>query len=344
MNPKDSIDFQPAEESNPAALTRHGIRSVSRVAETLGGAGGDIQQLARAGVSGLYNLGTTAAESLAGKELPALRNFSDTFAQVTTPQFLPTTEDIKKSSEKHTKGLTKARGRGEEFSDNVISDLTSLLMGGGKPSVQTVLRGLGSSVVGNVSKEVLKDAGVGNFGQYLGKTGTMILSAMFNPKGAKNYVADLYKQRDATIPKGTIVPTSAINPFVNQVEKDLSKGIATEAKSSIKKTLTNLKSKIASGYVELEEILQMKKDLNGIRGELIGKNRLAGGTDKMVQQEINHLNKLSSGVESILADYGKNNPEFYKLHQMANTGHSGLEESKFISNSIIHILLMSKLN
>lgn len=334
MPEEEIIGAQPYESFGEAAI-RHGTRSGSRALEAILGSPGTAQQASQqATKSALSNI-IGMGEKITGNQFPTGRKYAEKAAEFISPKGAPSEEELKNLSQNITGGFTKPQDAGEEFADEIVSDFTSSIMGGpGKTVAAKGLKTLGQIVLANAAKYGAKEAGSGVLGQNVAKFGTLLTTSMFDPKGAKKYVDSLYKQRDSAIPKGTIIPTSSIINSIESVEQQLTKGIGTPAKSALKTPLADLKQKVAGGHAEVEELLEIKKNLNEHRAGLIAQNRLSGGKDSAIKKELNLFNELSNGVEKSLEEYGRHNPEFYKLHKMANEAHSGIQESKFISNFV----------
>ena len=253
--------FESLQEEKPSygqEALRYGTRSASRAIETAAGLPGDILSLIQQGVG-------YGAEKLTGNELigEAIRKGpssieSDEF----TPGTVPTSGELKELSEGLTKGYTAPKNELERFSDEVISDITSLAL----PVKGKIpfLKSIGLALGANAAKEGAKAFGGSETTQSAVKLGSLFLGGLGTGKKAKTYVQDLYEKSKQSIPKNTMFETGSLLNNLKKTETELTKGIPTPTKDIVLKSLKDIENKAAGGAMPFEDLVQAHHDINEV--------------------------------------------------------------------------------
>lgn len=313
-------------------------RAGSRIAETILGSLGDIRDLSEIGGQFLGEKIGRGARKLAGKRELTENEINDIRSQISEnpglfgkiSKLLPSSQDLKSFSEAYTDGFTAPQGYWEEFGDDVLSLGTSLLMGAKDPTKFK-----------NLAKAVFKSStakGAGLAAEGLGATpetknkvemGTLILSSLLNRRLANETISSRYKAANEALKDKPVIGVSKLEKDVSKLQEQFSKGLKgqSEVKKTALNTLEELENKIASGYVEVEELKEAYKDINEkMRSKKLFAD-LASGEKKQMRKALSEVN---SKIYDQLEEYGKNNPDFWKNWTEANQANAALSSSKNI--------------
>ncbi len=322
---------------------RNVTRTGSRMVETIFGLPGDVVQLTKA-------IGQKLPEPpqfLKQEPNPLQRSAANLLEK------LPTSENLQQLSEDVSQGYTSPQGPWEERSDEVFKIVSSLLIGGGGG---TVARGakqlprygqqiskigkyLGMGVAAESAKEGVKLFG-GTEGQgEIAKLGSLFLLGLTLPRisgeiNPENYLSSLYKKRDALIPQGTMVtPTGLEHNLQNFINRSLKYGGPTPEKAQVANVAEKFLNKISGQAVEMDEMLQMYRDINRNRAAVMAATDLDRAGARTARRYWGEMaNMYNEAIEGYL---GTINPEALNLHRMANSGWASLAQSKKASDFIM---------
>lgn len=295
---------KPEESSFASEIPRHAARIASRVAETIGGIPGDIQDLLQAGaLAGL--------EKVSGREVsPENRKKAKELSGN-----LPSSSELQEFSEKKTKGLTKAKNPTEELIDDYTKTVSSLL------GPLKFRKALGVAALGIGAKKGTEILGLGEGAQEASKLGTMIIASMFNPKGVKQLTSNYYNQAFKLAPEGVYVSSKPLESKLNILRKKLKEGIEAPSEKAVLDDLEKVAEKIQGGKVEVRQMMAANRSINERMGDPA---LLARG--KSLYPE------LKKAVNDSIKLY--KNPEFLKAWKSSNEAFSGVKESQKLSNFI----------
>lgn len=301
---KYALNKSEENESFLSQIPRHAARISSRIAETIGGTPGDIQDLIQSGVfAGL--------EKLTGhKASPELRKEA-----AIKSERAPTSSELKELSESSTKGFTKAHGIKEELGDEFASTVASLL------GPMKFRKALGISALGVGAKQSLKLLGLGETSQEFGKIGTMIVSSMINPKGVKQLYDNYYNEALRLAPEEARVSAKPLEKSLNSLKKSLSEGLDAPTEEAVLKVVKKATDKIQDGQVSVREMMASNRSLNEIMGD-----------PEFLKRAKNLFPELKNGINKTLQQY--ENPEFLKNWKSANEAFGGFYESQKLSRFI----------
>jgi len=304
----DQKQYYSNEPTTAKDIPRIATQYASRAGETVLGLSGDIRQ-------GLRGLITAGAEKVAGKEIPYLHETEEQAA--IRSKSIPTSAELRKRSEKFTKGYTAPRGEWEELGGNIISDATPLFV---LPGGMGVLRSLGVAAGGNIASQVVKKLGGGEKAQGYAKLGTMFLLGSINPGGVKAYKSQLYEKRDALLPQGASTKADTLLRRLHAVEQKAAKGGTSQASEKVKEYSRSLRNRIDDGNIEINELTAAKRKINDNRTQYA-----ASKDDRQL------FNEIADAVDNSIEVYGIENPEFYNAHTSADLAHGTLENSQQVS-------------
>jgi len=247
---------------------------------------------------------------------------------------LPTSEDFRNITKAITGDYLDPRGEGEEFADEVVSDVTALAvpLGGEFKLLKPALVGLGA----NIAKEGAKALGVGEKGQFYTKMGTMFLGTMLRKPGTVNKIPqELYKKSKALLPKEAEVSAKGLSNQLSNLKTQLKKGGSAPYKQAALTKIDEIKKVIKNGNIRVDELTEFKKSINDI------------GQSKKIWEEGLTIGKKSKGVLKRVAgvvddgieQYGKQNPKFLDVYRKANESYAAIAQGndslRFIKSKLV---------
>lgn len=296
-------------------LERHHARSTSRAAERVAGTPGDIISL---------------INSISGKEvLPSL----------------PTSQKLKETSEKLSKGYTKAETPFEEKVDEYLGDLFSYALPGSKGG--TLLKGnitknlagnyarlIGIPLAGALTKEGVSKVGGSEGKQTAAKLGSMLMLdlATKNIGGIRNYIGNLFEKSKAAIPKGAKADATNLVKSINDLEKKISLGGSAPHQDPALTKIKEIKDSILKNEIDAEKLPAFRKTINDVIDHLGG---FSFETPQKTRKKMIHLlNDVKKSIISSGEEYGKKNPKFLKNWTEGNEAASVFSKSQFIKNTL----------
>lgn len=249
---------------------------------------------------------------------------------------LPTSKSLREQSENLSRGYTKPQNEFEERMGEVQQDIASFLIPGSKK--YSMFRNIGIPVIANLAKEGVRYTGNEKLGD-AAKIGTMISLDLMNLKGggAKKFASDLFNKSESLIPKGATLKSTKFEKSLSNLEKSLESGGSSPSKERAFKKISEIKSKMNNGEIEVRELIDFRKTINEIKSEL-------GGYEVQLPKHIKkkaiaNLDLVKKEVIKGLNEYGSShNPEFLKLNKSANEAYAAYESSdkmgKFIKDTL----------
>lgn len=292
-NPKEEDPFASVrikkadEKSGLYEVGRHAARIGSRIAETVGGIPGDVSSLIQSGVIAGMN-------KLTGHEL------SQEGHEEIRKQRLPTSGELKEFSEEKTGGFTSPQNEFEKFGDEAAEILTSLI------GPMKFRKALGVAAGASLAKQGVKTLGLGEGAQEAAKLGTMLMITATNPRGAMNYASQQY-QKANQLAKGASIQVTNFKGHLENMLKDLNKGIPTAPKNVVVKTIEDALSKVNKNKMLVEDLTAMKRDINTIMKD-----------PSLLTREKKLLKGVAKEVDQAIVPYEKTNPAFSKAYRPAN--------------------------
>ncbi len=303
------------DESLLGTVGRGAARSVARAGEAIAGLPGDII----GGVAGLANLAT-------GGKVPGL-------AQV--QQYAPGSQFIR---EKVTKPLTgeylEPKGSGEAFLDEIVGDLSTLLVPGGIASKGASLtgRGLakaaGKAVAGVTAGRAVKELTGSELAGGLAKFTTLSLAnTLGGRKALTKQMYQNYEMADKSIPEGTIIKADNLKNNLTKDIQVITKGVSP-AKNEMLGVLSGVKKNInKADNIKIKDVWNLKKNIN----EWLSDPKLDKTTRGQFKKTLGNLNET-------LSEYAKENPEFaqnfYPAESMYKAINEGSTLNKFLQNNV----------
>lgn len=334
---------KPNSESLLEQIGRDIVRTGSRMVETVFGFPGDFYQ------------STKMLEKKFDPEGKVQPNILQRLLEKGIYQNLPTQQSLQQQSEKLTGGFTAPQGKGEDASDEVFKLFSSLLLGRQSGSVvgkagsrltplqknlSRVGRDLGTAVAAQSAKEGVKLLGGSEGFQEVAKIGTLLLMGLTLPRltgetSPEKFLSSIYKERDVLIPPGTMIqPTGLAHDLRNWVNKTLYYGGPTPEKKQVASVVEQFLGKLETGgAVEMEELLQMYRDINRNRASVMAVQDLdKAGVRSARRYWGEAANIFNDAIEGHLAPISQ---KALTLHRDANLAFHSLQNSKWISNYVM---------
>lgn len=300
-NPKG--DPKQGEENWPQYLKRNATRLGSRVAETIGGIPGEIEEIGNLIQSGTFDfLESSFGKTKFDKEEGINRK-------------LPTSRDLNNKSIELSKGYTAPKDESEKLADEFTSTVSSLL------GPMKFRKALGMAALGTGVRKGTEILGLGETSQEAAKLGTMVVSSMINPKGVKQLYTNLYNEAESFVPKGTTVPSKPLEDKLYKLRDKLSLGIEAPTEKAVIDDIDKVLQKVKNGRLEVNEMMATNRSINEKMGD-----------PEILKRGKNLYPQVKKAVNDSINEY--TNPEFKKAWKGANEAFSGVHESQKISRYI----------
>lgn len=314
---------RPEEEGYLASGVRQVARTGARAVETIAGLPGDIQSIFNAAGEYVGEFAGDQLRKLVGKEpLTEEQKLEQRqFMQDVRVPFPPTSQELRSGTQALTGEYLEPKGQAEEFADEVVSDLSSMMIPvkGKMPFAKT----LGKVLLANAGAEVAK-AYAGEEAGAPTKLGLLFATSLIGGKkgGVKKYIDDLYDKMEASAPEGASVSAKGLSSRLDKIKTMLMKGDPTEpTKQAPLQVINSMREKIKDGRINVDELVQFNKDIN---------SRIFKGP--LLKRAQNKLYDLRDSTHSALKEYGKENAEFLANWKYANEAYAATETSRKIGN------------
>lgn len=264
----------------------------------------------------------------------AITGSSIPYEETTLGKFLPTTQEHQRRLQQGIPYL-KPKNKIEKYANDVAADTTELFLPGkafkmGKYAFSP-LRSLGISILGNTAGQgVTEFSGDKNKGDAV-KSATMLAASLFSPQTAKKAASDLYKQASSILPEGANVSTKGLNANLSNLQKKVLQGreksqLADSEKFVIEE-IDKVRKSSSKGTVDVSTLIAMKRSLNETLQKMLFdlKDRSSKAKAKELAKNINGF------LQNSLQEYGKTNPQWWKLQSSADKAFGAISKSNFVS-------------
>lgn len=246
---------------------------------------------------------------------------------------LPTSSDLKSTSEKLTKGYTAPKTEAEELSDEVVSDIAAMALPGSNS--YSLFRNIGIPIVGQLAKQGLKYGGLDDQSSTASKTGLMVAFDLLTQRskgGARKVATDLLDKAEKAVPQGTLVSAKSLDAALTNLEHNLKKGGSHPEKAEALSKIKEISDKIDHGHIDLHELIPFRKSLSAWTKKFGGFDlSLPGETKKGI---INNLNKVKDIVIRESTKAGEHLPEFADNWRLGNEAFAAYARSNVVSNAV----------
>ena len=234
--------------------------------------------------------------------------------------YLPTSSDIKESMIAQDPSIAP-QNEWEEMSDEIVGDaLTLALPVKGKVPLA---RAVGTSVFSNMAKEISKQMGGSPNVQAITKIGSMFVAGLVGRPSADKTVKKLYDKADDLLPEGAFEGAGRLKREAAVIQKDLARGASTPTKEALGKFTNDvLKNVDAEGNILMENVAELRRNLNEIRGDPM-----------LLKSYAKRLNSWDAALTDVAETYGQQNSKWFNAYNEANSAFGALKKSdKAVSN------------
>ena len=256
-----------------------------------------------------------------------LINFAQQLMGIEKPMtILPTTEHVGKFFDTLSGEQFNPENLTEEIADRGFEFLGGMLGLGGMRTGGTLLKTFGKNILSSFAPAgvsvVSEKAGLPPWAQVASTIGTSFLTHRLTGKSLKDVQKSLYSQANELSKDASISSKSLENNF-SGLEKILEKGVSTPTTNAIQGTINELKSKIKSGNISVEDLTSAKSRIYEKKSEVFAKLgfKESKGTEGLWK-------KLTKDIDNTISEYEKINPEFSKVYRQANSLTKGMEDTK----------------
>ena len=268
------------------------------------------------------------ANTLTGGNVPSLKK---------AEKVLPTTSDLREFSEKHGQGYLTPEGELDKVAGEFLTDIGAGLpfgVGGTAAKVATGIGGkiaqaarfwrpIGTPLIGQATKQLVKELGSGETTQESAKIGSMIFTDVLlnRGKGSQGYINHLFQEADKSLTGSGKANVNNLRKSLIQFRKDLDLGGSspekTAASTKINEILTAMNRKGKEFFIDPKQFPAFRKSINSVRESMGGWQ--AELPPNIKRRAIKNLESVKKDVIDSGMEYGKkHNPEFAKNWASAN--------------------------
>ncbi len=324
--PYSLVDEEMPTQESPSIFKeglRHVARTGVRAAEQVAGFPGDILSL----VNELIARPATGA--LTGKP-------TEPYEKLGVSKIFPTSEKLKKSNIAQTEEYLKPQNKVEAFTDDLISDATSLFLPGKKTTgvAKQATAALTKSIGANLAKEAVKDLSSDEKKGEYAKLGSLILLSFIDKKGAAKTISEGYAPLAEKVTRLKPVSANKLENNLNNLRSKMTKGSQAPSEKFIIDEVDSVLGKIQNGQITPEELWALKRSLN----EKL-KKVLFDFPEKTTQQRARKLaSVITHELDDAMKQTAKQDPKFYKELNAWNRAYATMADSnlveKWIKNNV----------
>jgi thymidylate synthase len=305
---------------------RQTVRSGVRVLETIFGTPGDM-------IRPTFDISGEIADRIGVPE--SIQQAVRTGVKTTTPLMnpdLPTSGELKAMSSWLTSGFTDPRTQTEEFSDEVIQLGTALAIPAKNPlKFGNLARSLGKAFLAKSAGKLAKEYGAGEVGQLGAETGTLIVTSLLGNINPREAVRSAYDRARGSLRPNEIVDAKGMQSSLQNLDKELSKGLQTSSKTEVRSKISELTSKIQNGNIPADELIESYHDLNELmNGRNLWESLSKSGQKVLKRRYLQLKGAVNDGIKSLESQ----NPVFGKNWRAANAAHGVHQQTQWSKNAM----------
>lgn len=296
-------------------LGRGAARTLARGTEAVAGLPGDI-------VGGIAGLGNLASEKISGSKIPG-------FESLQSNPF--TSQSIKENvTEKLTGNYLKPQGKGEELLDEIVGDLSTLLIPGGIASKgasltgKAVARGAGKVAAGVAASQIAKGLGATEQQAGFAKLATSVLSNTLGGRSAlTKQMNERYEKADFSVPNKAQVTAVPLRTRLGHDMQVIKKG-ASPVKNEMLEVLDTARKNIdKKGNIKVKDALSLKKSINRWFDD-----------PKLDKETRSQFKRTVGDINNTIARYAETNPEFAQNYFPAEEMFKNLKEGSVLNKTL----------
>lgn len=259
---------------------------------------------------------------------------STPYEQTPIGKAIPTTKQHRETLEKSFPYL-KPKNPLEKFAGNIASDTASMYLGGriagaGKYGMSPA-RSLGVSMAGNGVGELVGDLTGDPSKGDIAKSATMVGLSLFSPMTAKKAANESYSQAASKLPSSAEENASSLSSYLRNLENKIlqgrPRGNVSPSEEFVLKEADKFRALIDQGKVSIPQLVAQKRSFN----ETL-QNHLFNIPNRSERARAKELAKgINWAARDTMKQYGKTNPDWWKLQSQADQAHGAIAESNFVS-------------
>jgi hypothetical protein len=317
------------EESKPSTINKESIhrlpaQAVAGAAAVIPGFFGDITSLAHQYVA------NPLTSLMGGEEVP--------YEQSPIGKLLPTTEQHKKALQEGIPYL-KPKNRLESTINDISSDALSLAIPSGaltKAGLRgsTIMKSLYTSLGANAAGEAVYDwTGDEKKAAYT-KMGAMFLGSLINKPGINKEISNLYNKEAKLLPATATIKANKFETQLNSLKNEVLKGSQPQDLAPSEVFVIDqadmMLRQIKNGEINVSTLRARLRSLNENLQKAVYE-----APNKGIRARTKKLaTKINGYANEALKDYGKQNPEWWKVYKRANDAYGTLQQSNFATKFI----------
>ncbi len=312
--------------SIPQEAGRHAGRTASNIGTLAVGLPGDLFSLVNEYIA------NPAYEAVSGKK-------GSKYEETPLGKLLPTTETHRKNLEPLTGEYLKPQNKVEKFVDDVVEDASLIFNPGkaipkgvkaGTKAFKSLAKSIGANFLGETVTQVSEDKTAGD----LTKLGSLFVLSVIDQESAAKQIGKLYRTAESNLPANAAGNATRLESSLNSLENSITKkrpvtNLAPQEKFVIDQ-IDKVKNLIDNGSISIEQAIAQKRSLSKELATLYREVPKLGD-----QKNVKNLAKQITGhLNSVIQEYGKKNPKFYKPYKEADNAFGTLANSNWVSSWI----------
>lgn len=316
------------DESGLEYFVRNASANASRVVEQVAGKYGNIEKFAKDTLSNIPQAGGVLGWAIS--ELVGPEKWE---RMVRGPkgqeQILPTSKQLKESSEKLTGGYTKAKTPGEEKFHGYIEDVSAMFTGrrGARTPVQMTANHLLIPAAANVAKEVVNDLGFGEDKANLAKMAVWLPLSLATNINAGQFASNLMNRGRNGFNQNTTANVPRYQNFVDQTSRNMLQGDPRSALAQ--QQLAGINNDIQNGQTSMRNLMTRYDAINAAKRDR-GLFALNPGDRRSA---IRNINQVRDVVRGEIEHLGQANPQALQDWQNGVQAWATIHRSNALTNS-----------
>lgn len=326
---EDQKHDQELQESWLEWYSRNYLSGTARGLEALGGFPGDLRDV-------VYNIGGVTSPEEREKKLEEMAKQKGLTSKYLDPGYyvskaadlLPTSQDLKKVTEKVSGDFTKPRTEKEKVFQTMAGDFANLVNPASAQKFKGPLRLVAMTIAPELSKQTMKWFGFKEPTQDYTKLGTQLVTALFNPRGALRSAENALNEAQHMVRNApTRVPQ--LVTYLNNLRTNMLRGSPeiNPDKQAVLRAIDAVENTIQNGSALVENLIQSKRDIY----RMIGNWETPKGARDL-------LKPLARQIDEQVIRFGQQNrqsfPNFLPAYQYGNNLYSTTLSSQRVSNWI----------
>jgi hypothetical protein len=311
------------DESTWGYLLRLAVSGISRAGERYLGRYGDIEKLAKIGLSkfpgAMGYLGTVLKEMVGQEGWDRFLGLND--------QMLPTSEDVKGLTMAALGDYTNPRTENERRFQDYAADLGSHAGGRTGTLRTTLINRVGIPVASNVAKNFVKDLGFDESTGDWTKLATMTALSLLNNVNAPAYAAQLMNEGRAGFGPNVSANIQRYENSLNRVGRGMYQGDPRSALAQ--QQIAGIRNDIANGQTSMRDLMNRYDSINAAKRDR-GLFEL-GRADR--RAAIRNIDQVRDAVRSEIEILGQVNPDALASWQGGVRAFSVIHRSQALSNA-----------